>query len=303
MGSFCGGQQSTTTSSVTSLDPTVKQFGYDTLAKAKEVAGRDYVANPNPRVADFTADQTAAFDKIRSSLGGWKPTLDTATGLATTGANMSITDPAALDKFMSPYVEGVINPQLRELDRRTEIARRGVTARANTAGQGNSARHGVVEGELMRNSMMMGDDIVKKGYGDAFTSAMTALEKEAQRKLIGGDALLKQAAGGQQLNGIDLSQLLSIGGQQQGQDQKNLDVLTADFLRQQGYPQEQLNILLSALKGTPYSSSTTTTGPGGSTSAQNLGSLAALLGAGGKIGESIGWGNLNPGNWDWSWLG
>lgn len=303
MGALCGGQENTTTSSSTSLDPTVRQLRDEAIAKTREVANRPYTPNPNPRVADFTPDQTAAFDKIRSSLGSWKPTAEAATGLATQGANMSATDQATLDRFMNPYVHGVIDPQLRELDRRTEMARRGITARANVAGARDSARHGVVESELLRNSLMLGDDIVKRGYSDAFNSALAALEKEAQRKLVGGDALLKQAAGAQQLEGIDLSMLLGIGGQQQQQAQRNLDVLNQDFERQQQYPLEQLNILLSALRGTPYSTTTTTTGPGGSTSAQNLGALASLIGAGGKIAESIGWENLNPGNWDWSWLG
>lgn len=300
MGSFCGGQQTQTGTSTTSLDPTALQLRNDAFAKAREVAGQGYTQNPNPRVADFTQDQTKAFDMVRQSLGGWKPTIDAASGMAGAAGGMSITNPDQLAAFMNPYMSGVIDPQLRELDRRTSIARRGVTARANMAGQPGSLRHGVVEGELMRQSGQQAQDIIGKGYSDAFGAATSAMQQEAQRKIAGADALLKTAVGGQQMGGVDLSMLLGIGGQQQGQQQKSLDVLNADFARQQGYPQEQLNILLSALRGTPYSSGTTTTQPGGSTGAQNLGALAALLGGGGKLLGSDG---LDIGSWDWSWLG
>lgn len=50
--------------------------------------------------------------------------------------------------------------------------------------------------------------------------------------------------------------LSGIGEAQRGMDQANLDLAYDDFLRQQAYPQEMLNLRLATLAGTPYGSAT-----------------------------------------------
>jgi hypothetical protein len=53
----------------------------------------------------------------------------------------------------------------------------------------------------------------------------------------------------QQLGLTGAGALQQVGGVQQSQAQRNLDVAYEDFLRQQGYPQEQINAMLATFQG------------------------------------------------------
>jgi hypothetical protein len=89
------------------------------------------------------------------------------------------------------------------------------------------------------------------------------------------------AQAGQAMNLRDIQALMGIGERQQASDQANMNLAYEDFLREQNYPQEQLNLLLSALQGTPYGR--TTYGPGPSAGGQGIGALLALLGGGMRL--------------------
>lgn len=80
---------------------------------------------------------------------------------------------------------------------------------------------------------------------------------------------------GQDMNYNDIAKLMGVGDTQQKMNQSNLDLGYNDFLKEQNYPQEQLNMLISTLNQTPYSR--TTYQPGGNTAAQVGGGLASLL--------------------------
>lgn len=84
----------------------------------------------------------------------------------------------------------------------------------------------------------------------------------------------------QQMLGIrDTAALEAVGAQQQGLDQKNLDVAYQDFLNQTYYPQQQLGFLSNMLRGVPYSSSSSTasSGPASTYTPSGLSQLAGAL--------------------------
>jgi hypothetical protein len=76
---------------------------------------------------------------------------------------------------------------------------------------------------------------------------------------LGGQDITRTLAGAQQLAGMGESAqtlglrgagaLGQVGATQQSQAQQNLDLAYGDFLRQQGYPQEQINTMLATLRG------------------------------------------------------
>lgn len=96
--------------------------------------------------------------------------------------------------------------------------------------------------------------------------AQQALAANAQR-LAASQQLAGLGQLGQQLGGIDAAALLGIGQQQQGMNQANLDLAYQDFLRQQGYPVDQLQLRNGLLSG-PIGSTTTS-----NTSTDNTGQL------------------------------
>lgn len=69
------------------------------------------------------------------------------------------------------------------------------------------------------------------------------------RGLAGAEQLAGLGAQAQQLGLTGAGALSNVGAQQQGQAQKNIDLAYADFLRQQGYPQEQINNMVQTLGG------------------------------------------------------
>jgi hypothetical protein len=69
------------------------------------------------------------------------------------------------------------------------------------------------------------------------------------QQLAASGALSGLGAQAQQLGLAGAGALGNVGTQQQQLGQKNLDVAYEDFLRQQGYPQEQINNMLNAFKG------------------------------------------------------
>ncbi len=64
-----------------------------------------------------------------------------------------------------------------------------------------------------------------------------------------GGALTDAAARAQQLGLTGAGALQQVGAQQQELGQKNLDVAYADFLRQQGYDQTQIDAMTKTLAG------------------------------------------------------
>lgn len=73
--------------------------------------------------------------------------------------------------------------------------------------------------------------------------------QQTGQQLAGAEQLAGLGARAQQLGLTGAGALQQVGATQQGQAQKNLDLAYADFLRQQGYPQEQINNMLQTLGG------------------------------------------------------
>jgi hypothetical protein len=91
---------------------------------------------------------------------------------------------------------------------------------------------------------------------------------------------------GQQMGVQDVNTLLGIGGLQQGQSQKALDIARANALAEQALPYQQVGFMSDIFRGVPALQQTysTTTSPGPSTGSQLLGLGIAGLGAVGQAG-------------------
>ena len=100
---------------------------------------------------------------------------------------------------------------------------------------------------------------------------------------------------GQQMGVQDVNTLLGIGGLQQGQAQKALDVSRANDLARQALPYQQVGFMSDIFRGVPALQQTysTTTSPGPSTGSQLLGLGIAGLGA---VGQAGGFGNFFSGS-------
>lgn len=201
--------------------------------------------------------------------------LSTAQPFLTQAGQTSVSN---IGSYMNPYNEAVVN-RIAELGTRnlTENILPEVEGRYIKAGQlgfgGRGGLGGTPSGMMTDTSRAVRDvsaDILaqqakalQSGYSEAAGLAGTDLNRfgnlastagnlaqtQQEQQLAASGALSGLGARAQELGLTGAGALGGVGAQEQQLGQKNLDVAYADFLRQQGYPQEQINNMLSTFKG------------------------------------------------------
>ena len=256
---------------------------------------------------------TGATTNVLSGPGG----LDVAQPYLTQAGQTSVSN---IGTYMNPYNEAVTN-RIGELGVRnlTENIMPQIEGRYIQAGQlgfGGRDGAGTPSGMMTETSRAVRDtsaDILAQqaaalqaGYSEAAGLSNTDLNRlltlastagglsnaDATRDLSAAGQLAELAAQEQALGLRGAGALGAVGLTKENKAQQNLDVAYADFLRQQGYPQEQINNMVNALKGvagavpqmetqygiSPYNVDTTKS----STTAANIAAAAAA--AAGIIG-------------------
>lgn len=189
------------------------------------------------------------------------------------------TSVANIGQYMNPYQEQVVD-RIGELGARNlrERILPEIEGRYIAAGQlgfgGRQPGMGTPSGMMTDTARAVrdtSDDILaaqtgalQRGFTEATGLAGTDLNRMANLASTAGQlggqdisrglGAAQQLAGlgemGQQLGLTGAGALQQVGGMQQGQAQRNLDVAFEDFLRQQNFPQEQINAMLATFQGT-----------------------------------------------------
>jgi len=139
----------------------------DLLTKARGIAGTASTE------ANLAAKLAEAPTYSGASMTGPVQTIQTG----------SITDPGALGQYMSPYMQNVVDIQLREAKRADDIARQGRAAQAVRAGAFGGTREGVVESEAARNLAQLQSDIRGQGLQQAYQQGQQQFNVEQQAAL------------------------------------------------------------------------------------------------------------------------
>jgi hypothetical protein len=87
-------------------------------------------------------------------------------------------------------------------------------------------------------------------FGTLANTAGGLAQTQQAQQLAASGALSNLGEQAQTLGLTGANAVGGVGAMEQQQGQKNLDVAYGDFLRQQGYPQEQINNLLKTFQGT-----------------------------------------------------
>jgi hypothetical protein len=217
-----------------------------------------------------------------------------------------------VNQYMSPYIQNVLDVQKSAAIEDFDRLRGSRNARAVQAGAFGGSRQGVQEGMAEEALGKQLGQIEATGRQAAFENAaqmfgqdraaqMAQMQAqagelgrvqtgmEASRQFGAGQGLAALGAAGaeagrlaalgeqQRAAGIQGAQLLEgIGAAQRGETQAGLDLAYQDFLRQQGYPQEQLAFYSDVLRGLPVAPASTQT----QTGYQYTNPLQQALGAG-----------------------
>ena len=256
--------------SQTSIPEYARPYVERMLGKAEAFSNTPYQAYGGNRIAEFDPMQKQAFQEVQN-LGPSKQ-LGTGTqlaGMAGLGSlqagqnyqNMA-TNPGSMQAYMSPYIQGALNPQLEEARRQSDISGLQNAGGAARAGAFGGSRFGLQEAERQRNLGTLQNSIYGQGMQNAFQNASQAQQFGATLGLQGlGQGLqaantlgqLGQQQFGQQKDIINAKQ--NAGAMQQGLSQQKLSQDYQDFLTQRGYPKEQLSFMSDMLRGLPLSQS------------------------------------------------
>lgn len=189
----------------------------DYLAKQKALSELEY----SPYTKELTAGpsdlQSKAFEGIANLTAPERATMTSAD----------------VNRYMNPYLESVLNPQLAELQRQNKIAQMGTASKLVGAGAYGGSRQAVMEAEGQRNLMDKINQVTGQAYGNAYQQAVDQYNK---------DRAYQQGA---------LTQQLGAGETQRGIQQAGLTSDYQQYLRELGYPQEQLDKYGAALKAAP----------------------------------------------------
>ena len=262
------------------------------------------------KLADLSKGQKDAIKAALEGVGSFQPFLQQGAeaigqgigqlGTAqqyVAGAGFSPTD---FQQFMDPFTEEVIAATQADIARQGAMQQNQLGASAVGAGAFGGSRQGIAQGEIARNVMdqqaRTGAQLRSAGFQQAQNLAQQAAQQQLKQAQLTGQlgqtvaGLGTQTAAlgqlGQQMGVQDINTLLGIGGLQQGQAQKQLDIDKQNLLATQALPFQKIGFLSDIFKGVPslQQTATTTSMPRPSASSQLLGLGIAGLGAVGQAG-------------------
>jgi hypothetical protein len=199
---------------------------------------------------------------------------------------------------MDPYMEDVIARTQQDIADKGRQQQNQAQASAVGSGAFGGSRQAVLQGQIAADTMdqqaRTGAQLRSAGFQQAQNLAQQQANQQLRQAQLAGQLGVSQAGLGQlgqQMGVQDINTLLGIGGLQQQQDQRALDVARANTLAEQALPYQQIGFMSDIFRGVPALQQTysTTTTPGPSRTSQMLGLGIAGLGAAGSAG---GFGNL-----------
>jgi hypothetical protein len=231
--------------------------------------------------------------------------------------------------LMSPYTQNVIDPTIAAGQQQLALAKQGIAQQANNVGAFGGSRMGVQEGvadaQAALGTQQQIGNMLNQGWGQSLTAGQNiGLQAGKQgydtnallanllqggynaNQTLGGNIMqqnLSQGLGaaaqlpttlaGQQAQYLGQTNALNQAGSLQQQYQQNiLNAQQGAFAQQQAFPYQQLQTLLGALSGIPYSTSNfgtsnTTIPYQANPVGQAIGGTAALGGLAGGVGSVL----------------
>jgi hypothetical protein len=213
------------------------------LGKAEALSEQPYQVYKGPLTAGPSSLQTQYFEGLgkigfpgqlgQSFTSAGAPTAPTATGTTGQGAGAAT---GIAGQYMNPYIQNVLQPQLDELRRQSQIEQMQNASRMTQAGSFGGGRQAIMDAELQRNLLNTMGKTIGQGYATAYDKAMDQFNKEQA-----------QAAG---LAGM----LSSAGATQRGIEAEGIAADLGEFKEQRDFPYKQLQFQQSMLQGMPIQS-------------------------------------------------
>lgn len=217
-----------------SLSNWVGPYVTQMLGRGEALSNMPYQTYTGPLSAGESGLQQQAFQGLGSLT------------LPTMGAfnQQSFTTPGTAEKYMNPYLDMALQPQLEEARRQAAIQNLQTNARLTKAGAYGGGRQAIQNEEANRNLLQNLASITGKGYQTAYEQAANqfnteqnlGLQAQNQANTYGLQALQEQARQ---------------GATQRDIEQQGIAADLAQFQEQRDYPYKQVQYMQSLLQGLP----------------------------------------------------
>jgi hypothetical protein len=286
MGDFFGGGEETTTQSMEmNLKPYVESPLRRNIKRAEQESLRPYVGyDPALRVAGLTPEEVAAKGLAVDNTGKYSAYLDSMLGETQGLLDTYKSAPTAEDltPYMNPYLSEVLGRLEYGAERQydKDMARLG-DEWINSGAYGGS-RFAVEKGELSDSYLDRILDLQAQERNKAYQQAMNQYNLQNQMRGQTINQMAGLAGQGQNMLGQDINMLRTVGQDQRRIDQALADAKFAEFQREQGWDEQQINFLQNVLNPALQ----TTTGQTQTTVQEKEGSMFGdILGAALSIGS------------------
>lgn len=288
---------SSTVTQQATIPDEMKPYITDVMTQAqalnKQRTEEGYVPYQGAQIADFQAEQTQAQQGIAGLVGTGQQYFDKASALTEQAGQAPTAE--AMQSYMSPYMQNVVDIQKREALRQGDVAAQGQAARAVQAGAFGGSRDAIIQAENERNQQTLLNDIQAKGQAAAYADAQQQYAAQQRNALAAGAQYgqLGTAVPGQAMK--EFGALESVGAAKQQQEQQALNIAKQQFIQEQTFPEANLQQYSSIIRGynlppnTYQTAQTTTPAPSYMQQIAGLGMAGAgIAGAFGGFGKKEG---------------
>lgn len=227
-------------SRTSTLSPWVGDYVTNALGQGAALASAPYQAYTGPLTAGASNLQQQAFaGASEMAQAGYTP-----------GEFVGGFDASRAAQYMNPYLQASLDPQLRELDRQSQIQRLQDAGRLTKAGAFGGSRQAIMESEGRRNLLDKQANLIGQGYKAAYDTGLGQFQKERE-----AEEASRQFGAGFGLKSI--SQLADLGATQRGITSEGLAADKAQFEEQRDFAYKMPQYQLGLLSGLPIGSNTT----------------------------------------------
>ena len=151
---------------------------------------------------------------------------------------------------MNPYLQASLEPQLKELQRQSDIARLDDASRLTKAGAFGGSRQAIMESEGRRNLLDKQAGLIGSGYKSAYDTGLGQFNKERE-----SEEASRQFGANFGLKTVD--QLANMGAVERGITSEGLAADKKQFEEERDFAYKMPQYQLGLLQGLPIGSNTT----------------------------------------------
>jgi hypothetical protein len=267
------------TSKTSTLSPWAGDYVTNMLGKTEALTNAPMQTYGGPLTAGASDLQQQGFAGISDvAKSGYDPTTFTSGSF----------DAGAANKYMNPFLQASLNPQLEEARRQSQITQQANAAKMTQAGAFGGSRGAIMDAETQRSLGTNMANIVGTGYNTAYDKAREQFNAEQNRGLDTQRETEKSRQYSADFGLKSLDDLMKAGTTQRGIEAEGIAADKRQFEEQQARPYTNLEFQRKMLTDLPIGAETKSTDPDTLAKIQSdIAGLASLYDKMSKLGLSV----------------